>query len=127
MNVLMISPGYPPEMPFFTRGLAEVGATVVGIGDSPEGALPAMARESLSGYAQVRTLWDEGATIAEVRRLNARVPFDRIECLWEPGMMLAARLLRATGSMAPSCWSPTPITCAPTSARPRVKWIISSG
>ena len=26
MNVLLISPGFPVEMPQFTRGLAEVGA-----------------------------------------------------------------------------------------------------
>ena len=26
MNVLMISPGFPNEMPLFARGLAEVGA-----------------------------------------------------------------------------------------------------
>ena len=40
-------------MPFFTRGLAEVGAKVVGIGDSTRAALPPMARESLSLYLQV--------------------------------------------------------------------------
>ena len=27
MNVLMISPGFPADMPLFTRGLARVGAT----------------------------------------------------------------------------------------------------
>ena len=40
MDVLMFSPGYPAEMPYFTRGLAEVGARVWGIGDQPAGALP---------------------------------------------------------------------------------------
>ena len=29
-TVLMISPGYPVEMSYFTRGLAEVGARVIG-------------------------------------------------------------------------------------------------
>ena len=33
MNVIFISPGYPPEMPWFVRGLARVGAGVIGIGD----------------------------------------------------------------------------------------------
>src|SRR5437867_10771067 len=95
MKVLMISPGYPAEMPFFTRGLAEVGAKVVGIGDSTRAALPPMARESLSLYLQVPSLWDEPAVIDEVRRLHARAPLDRVECLWEPGMILAARLREA--------------------------------
>ena len=32
MNVLMISPGFPTEMQYFTRGLARVGARVIGLG-----------------------------------------------------------------------------------------------
>jgi len=35
MNVLLLSPGYPADMPEFTRGLAETGARVFGVGDSP--------------------------------------------------------------------------------------------
>ena len=35
MDVLMLAPGYPGEMPHFTRGLAEVGAKVIGVGDQP--------------------------------------------------------------------------------------------
>lgn len=35
MNVLMFSPGYPAEMPYFTRGLAQVGARALGLGDQP--------------------------------------------------------------------------------------------
>jgi len=33
MRILFISPGYPSEMPYFCRGLAAVGADVVGLGD----------------------------------------------------------------------------------------------
>ena len=33
MNVVMLSPGYPAEMAFFTRALAAVGARVIGVGD----------------------------------------------------------------------------------------------
>ena len=39
MNVLMISPGFPAEMPLFTAGLAAVGARVIGLGEQPEQAL----------------------------------------------------------------------------------------
>src|SRR5688572_22436656 len=91
----MISPGYPPEMPYFARGLAQMGARVYGIGDSPQGALPPMAREALSGYLQIRNLWEESSTIDAVRRWP--VPVGRVECLWEPGMILAARLREALG------------------------------
>src|SRR5438093_11260106 len=95
MNVLMISPGYPAEMPFFTRGLANAGARVIGIGDQPEGALDPMARRHIASYVQVASLWDESAMVAEVRRRLGGVHIDRIECLWEPGMILAARLREA--------------------------------
>jgi hypothetical protein len=31
----MISPGYPAEMAYFTRGLAQAGAAVIGLATSP--------------------------------------------------------------------------------------------
>ena len=37
MNVLMIAPGYPDEMPLFCRGLSTYGASVYGISDVPVG------------------------------------------------------------------------------------------
>ena len=30
-DVIMLSPGYPAEMPYFTRALATVGARVIGV------------------------------------------------------------------------------------------------
>jgi hypothetical protein len=97
-RVLFISPGYPSEMPFFCRGLAEVGAKVFGIGDQPQGALPPMAKQALSGYLQVSDLWDEASTAETVRRWLPSVGgVDRVEVLWEPGMLLAAHLREALG------------------------------
>jgi hypothetical protein len=92
MNVLMISPGYPAEMAFFTRGLASAGASVVGIGDQSAAALPATARDALAHYIPVGSLAAEGAVAAAVRELAWQVRIDRVECLWEPYMILAARL-----------------------------------
>lgn len=92
MNVLIISPGYPADMPEFTRGLAECGARVVGIGDQGTAALPGRVRQALARYVQVRSLWDTRAVIAELHRQLRGVSLDRIECLWEPGIMLAAEL-----------------------------------
>jgi hypothetical protein len=96
-NVLMISPGYPMEMPFFARGLVAAGARVLGLGDSTEAGLPAMAREALSAYLRVGNLWDEQAVVEQVRAWPAARALDRVECLWEPGMILAARLREALG------------------------------
>ncbi len=97
MNVLMISPGFPAEMPFFTHGLAEVGATVLGLGDQPAAMLPDPARHALSDYLRVGNLWDEAAVVAEAGPWAAARNVARVECLWEPGMLLAARLREALG------------------------------
>lgn len=96
-TVLMISPGFPAEMPLFTRGLAAVGARVIGLGDQPAAALPAEAREALMHHVQVPNLWAEEAVLAEVMALHRQVRIDQVECLWEAGMFLAARLREALG------------------------------
>ena len=92
MNVLMLSPGFPAEMPFFTRGLKRVGANVIGIGDQPQSALPGPARESLAAYVQIPSFTDEAAIFREVEEIHGRARLDRVECLWEPFMILAAEL-----------------------------------
>jgi formate-dependent phosphoribosylglycinamide formyltransferase (GAR transformylase) len=97
MHMLMISPGYPAEMALFTRGLAAVGARVIGLGDQPADALPSPAREALVHHIHVGSLADERAVFDAVRETVRHVPIERIECLWEPYMMLAARLRAALG------------------------------
>ena len=84
-------------MPEFTRGLAEVGATVYGIGDQPAAALPPLVKRSLRDYLQVRSLWDSAAVLPEIRRWLGDHTLDRVECLWEPGMLLAAELREGLG------------------------------
>jgi len=95
MNVLFISPGFPVDMPQFVRGLVSAGARVFGIGEQPAALLPDVAREALAGYQQVRSLWDEDQLIADVRELERKERLDRVECLWEPGVLLAARVREA--------------------------------
>ena len=97
MKVLILSPGYPADMPEFTRGLAECGAEVFGVGDQPAAALPDRVKRSLSKYLQVRSLWDPAVVLDEIRRNLAGHSIDRIECLWEPGIMLAAELRQHLG------------------------------
>jgi formate-dependent phosphoribosylglycinamide formyltransferase (GAR transformylase) len=97
MYVLMISPGYPHEIPYFTRALAWAGARVLGVSDQPEGALPREARDNLAAYLQVPNLQDEDAVVEAVKRWTSPVRVDRVECLWEPGVLLAARLREALG------------------------------
>ena len=97
MNVLMISPGYPAEMAFFTRGLGQAGVVVIGLGDQPAAALPAAARDALDHYVQVGSLAADNEVSATVRELARQVRIDQVECLWEPYMILAARLREELG------------------------------
>jgi hypothetical protein len=97
MNVLMISPGYPADMPEFTRGLAACGAKVIGVGDQHAAGLPPKVRDSLTAYVQVRSLWDTKAVIAQLHEKLKGHRLDKVECLWEPGIMLAAELRQHFG------------------------------
>jgi formate-dependent phosphoribosylglycinamide formyltransferase (GAR transformylase) len=97
VKVLMLSPGYPAEMAFFTRGLARAGADVIGLGDQAAGDLPALARAALAHYVQVGDLAAGEQVAATVADLARQVSIDRVECLWEPYMVLAARLREQLG------------------------------
>src|ERR1700674_5314015 len=94
-SVMLISPGYPGEMPFFTRGLARAGARGVGVGDQPVGGLPEEAREHLAEDLQIQSCADEWGIVQEVVRLAEHSHIDQVESLWEPTMILAARLREA--------------------------------
>jgi biotin carboxylase len=96
-TVLLLGCAWPPELPFFARGLARVGARVFGVDSLPHSYLPPDARESLSGYLQVTSLFDEQAAFDAVRRWAGAVRFDQVETLWEPTVLLAARLREALG------------------------------
>jgi hypothetical protein len=92
----MLSPGFPAEMAYFTRALAGAGAQVIGIGDQPPHDLPAAARDALAHYEHV-SLADEGAVLGALQGLAQHVRFDRVECLWEPYMLLAAHIRESFG------------------------------
>ena len=84
-------------MPEFARGLADCGARVYGAGDQPVGALPDLVKRSLSEYVQVSALWDSQKVIAELSEKLRGHTLDRIECLWEPAIMIAAELRQHFG------------------------------
>lgn len=93
----MLSPGFPVEQPFFTRGLARQGHNVIGIGDQHEHALPEIAKNALQAYFQVPSFTDEAAVFAKVMDASKQVQIHQIECTWEPYMVLAAKLREALG------------------------------
>lgn len=96
MNVLFLSPGFPTEMTDFVRGLSEVGAAVIGLGDQPDHAVPDKARQALAAYYQV-SFSDSESVVSTAVQIAERVSIDRVESLWEPLMILAARIREALG------------------------------
>lgn len=97
MDVLFLSPAYPPEMRQFSRGLHEAGARVWGVGDTPEAELPPELRGRLAGYLQVPAMLDEADSVGRILAwLGGRRP-DRVEGIWEPVTRMAARLREQLG------------------------------
>lgn len=97
MNVVFLACGYPPEMQQYTRGLAEVGASVFGVGDAPRERLAPSFKQYLTDYLQVPKLLDEDDVVARVSTWMRGRAVDRIEANWEVMVMTAARLREAFG------------------------------
>lgn len=97
MDVLFLSPAYPPEMQQFTRGLAQAGARVWGVGDSDPSSFSDALKANLAGYLRVPAILDEDDVI---RRLEAWLGDKRptkVEANWEVVTLLAARLRERWG------------------------------
>ena len=97
MRVVFLSPNYPPEMQQYTRGLAEVGAEVYGIGDAHVDSLPQDTKRYMHGYLQVPRIMDEDDVMARATAWLRGTPIDRVLANWEPLVILAARIREAWG------------------------------
>jgi biotin carboxylase len=97
MRALFFSPSYPPEMQQYTRGLAEVGAEVFGVGDTPREALSPKLKPYLTDYLQVPRIMDEDDVIERVSAWMRGRSVDRVLANWEPLVILAARLRERWG------------------------------
>jgi formate-dependent phosphoribosylglycinamide formyltransferase (GAR transformylase) len=92
MNVLFVEPGFPKNQREFVRALHAVGARVTGIGESPLGALDSELKSWMTHYEQVRSVVDEAALLAAVKRCQAREWVDRLETSVEAHIMAAAKV-----------------------------------
>ncbi|HSO40183.1 MAG TPA: ATP-grasp domain-containing protein [Labilithrix sp.] len=97
MRVVFLAPLYPPEMIEYTRGLAEVGAEVYGVGDTPREALPARVKPYLHDYLQVPRIMAEEDVMDRVSAWLRGRSIDRVLANWEPLVILAARLRERWG------------------------------
>jgi len=97
MRVVFIGPSYPQEMQQFTRGLAEVGAEIYGVGDSPPSALPRQLRSQLAAYLEVPRLLAEDDVVERCSAWLRGREIDRVESAWEPTVVTAAKMRERWG------------------------------
>jgi len=97
MKVVFLAPSYPPEMQQYTRGLAEVGAEVYGVGDTPLQALPSTLKPYLHDYLQVPRILDEADVVERVATWLRGRQVDRVLANWEIMVLTAARLRERFG------------------------------
>jgi len=97
MRAVFLAPSYPPEMQQYTRGLAEVGVDVYGVGDTPVGALPGSLKAHLADYLQVPRLLDDDDVVARVHAWMRGRAVDRVLANWEVMVLTAARLRERFG------------------------------
>jgi carbamoylphosphate synthase large subunit len=95
MNVVLVEPFFPPMQRHFARALAEVGATVIGIGERPTDWLDDELKSWLTHYHVVPSVIDVGVMIDAVRWIQDKLWVDRLEATVEAHTMAAAQVREA--------------------------------
>ncbi len=95
MNVVLVEPFFPASQRHFARALAEVGATVIGVGESPAEALDEQLKGWLHGYEQVPSVTDAEAMTRQVRLAQDRLWVDRVEATIEAHTLATAQVREA--------------------------------
>jgi len=93
LNVVFISPQFPPHFFHFVSALRERGVNVLGIGDTPYDSLRRELREALSEYFFTPSLHDAGALLRAVGYFTWRHGrIHRIDSLNETWLEVEAQL-----------------------------------
>ena len=95
MNIVFVEPAFPPTQRHFVRALAEVGASVIGIGERPVDHLDDELKGWMAHYHQVSTVVDAGVLTDAVRWVQDKVWVDRLESTIEAHTMAAAQAREA--------------------------------
>src|SRR4028118_1330717 len=90
VRVIFVEPSFPKNQRQFVRGLAEAGAEVVGIGESPQDFLDDELKSWMVHYSQVRSVVDVEEMTHAVRWLQDRAWVDRLEATIESHMLPGA-------------------------------------
>ena len=90
VRVIFVEPNFPSNQRQFVRGLAEAGAEVIGIGESPQDFLDDELKSWMTHYHQVRSVVDVDEITHAVRWLQDRAWIDRLEATIESHMLPVA-------------------------------------
>ena len=97
MNVVFVAPEFPPTQRHFVRALAEVGATVIGVGERSESELDDELRSWLPHYYRVDSVTDQRELTDAVRWAQDRLWVDRLETTIESHTLPVAHVREACG------------------------------
>jgi biotin carboxylase len=97
VNVVFIEPFFPRNQREFVRALAEVGATVIGIGEYPLDAMDDTLKGFMHHYEQVPSVTDVDRMTDVVRWVQGRLWVDRLEATIEAHTLPAAQVREACG------------------------------
>lgn len=93
VNVVFISPAFPPQFFLFCQALRAEGVSVLGVGDTPSHELPWALRDSLTEYVHLNDLMAGDNALRTMGYLTSRYgKLDRIESLNEYWLQLEADL-----------------------------------
>jgi carbamoylphosphate synthase large subunit len=92
MRVIFVEPNFPRNQREFVRALAEVGAEVIGIGESPGDYLDDQLRSWMTHYHQVRSVVDVEEMTHAVRWLQDKAWIDRMEAVIESHTLPVAQV-----------------------------------
>jgi formate-dependent phosphoribosylglycinamide formyltransferase (GAR transformylase) len=92
VNVVFVEPFFPSTQRHFVRALAEVGATVIGVGEYPTDALDDQLKSWMAHYHHVPTVVDVGVMTDTVRWIQGKVWVDRLEATIEAHTLATAQV-----------------------------------
>jgi hypothetical protein len=92
VNTVFVEPNFPPTQRNFVRALAEVGATVIGIGETPTDGLDEQLKGWMSHYHHVPSVVDVGVMTDAVRWIQGKAWVDRLEATIESHTLTAAKV-----------------------------------
>jgi len=95
INIIFVEPFFPSTQRHFARALAEIGATVIGLGEFPEDVLDDQLKGWLHHYEQVSSVTDVEVMTRAVRWTQDRIWVDQIEATIEAHTLTTARAREA--------------------------------